>query len=69
MTKTQVAPFEGPVLPPPPTDEGPVAIAESNDNSEGGKLKMIIQLLKKCLGVKDIASMYVLLATTGRSLY
>lgn len=35
-----------------------VAISES-DTSEGGKLKMIVQLVKRCLGVKDIAAMYV----------
>ncbi|KAG8897225.1 hypothetical protein FRB99_008355 [Tulasnella sp. 403] len=55
---------------PPPSDDDPttqmfepngnaetaVAIPES-DSSEGGKLKMIIQLVKRCLGVKDIAAM------------
>lgn len=59
---------------PPPSDDDPasqqlangdadpskvaVAISES-DTSEGGKLKMIVQLVKRCLGVKDIAAMYV----------
>ncbi len=58
MVKIQIAPIdEGPAIPDASIDDGPVAVAESNDNSEGGKLKMIIQLLKKCLGVKDIASM------------
>ncbi|KAG8940686.1 hypothetical protein FRC00_012861, partial [Tulasnella sp. 408] len=56
---------------PPPSDDDPasqqfengdadpskaaVAISES-DTSEGGKLKMIVQLVKRCLGVKDIAA-------------
>lgn len=35
----------------------PVAVADSGDTGEGGKIKMIVQLVKKCLGVKDIASM------------
>lgn len=30
------------------------------DSGEGGKLRMIVQLVKKSLGVKDIAAMYVL---------
>lgn len=37
-----------------------VSMPDSGDTGEGGKLKMIVQLVKKCLGVKDIASMYVL---------
>jgi hypothetical protein len=43
----------------------PVAVADTSDTGEGGKIKMIVQLVKKCLGVKDIASMYVLLASLG----
>jgi len=54
---------------PPPSDDDPnsqvydtqpnaaVAIADSADTGEGGKLKMIVQLVKRCLGVKDIAAM------------
>lgn len=39
----------------------PISVPEeSADAGEGGKLKMIVQLVKKCLGVKDIASMWVL---------
>ncbi|ESK87670.1 oxysterol binding protein [Moniliophthora roreri MCA 2997] len=42
-------------------DEGapgpPISVPDSGDTGEGGKLKMIVQLVKKCLGVKDIASM------------
>ncbi|GBE87394.1 hypothetical protein BKA93DRAFT_743711 [Sparassis latifolia] len=34
----------------------PIAVPDSADG-ESGKLKMILQLLKKCLGVKDIAAM------------
>ncbi|KAG8955057.1 hypothetical protein FRC03_011290 [Tulasnella sp. 419] len=51
---------------PPPSDDNPstqidegqaaVAVPET-DSSEGGKLKMIISLVKRCLGVKDIAAM------------
>lgn len=33
----------------------PVTLPE--DTGEGGKLKMLMQLVKKCMGVKDIASM------------
>lgn len=33
----------------------PVTLPE--DTGEGGKLKMVMQLVKKCMGVKDIASM------------
>lgn len=36
-----------------------IAVPDSGDSGEGGKLKMIVQLLKKCLGVKDLAAMYV----------
>ncbi|KAL1705975.1 hypothetical protein EV121DRAFT_279244 [Schizophyllum commune] len=34
-----------------------ISVPESNDTGEGGKLKMIMQLVKKCFGVKDIAAM------------
>lgn len=53
-------------MPPVDTDETqidddvisqPISVPDSGDAGESGKLKMIIQLLKKCLGVKDIASM------------
>jgi hypothetical protein len=37
----------------------PLCVPESGDAGEGGKLKMVVQLVKKCLGVKDIASMFV----------
>lgn len=40
----------------------PISVPDSGDTGEGGKLKMIIQLVKKCLGVKDIASMYVVIS-------
>ena len=44
----------------------PISVPEeSGDAGEGGKLKMIVQLVKKCLGVKDIAAMCVLATTTG----
>lgn len=35
----------------------PISVPDTGDTGEGGKLKMIVQLVKKCLGVKDIASM------------
>lgn len=41
-------------------DDAPIAVSDSGDTGEGGKLKMIVQLVKKCLGVKDIANMYVI---------
>lgn len=39
----------------------PISVPDTGDTGEGGKLKMIIQLVKKCLGVKDIAAMCVYL--------
>ena len=46
---------------PPPEDEvgETTVVQDSGETSEGGKLKMIVQLLKRCLGVKDLAAMYV----------
>ncbi|KAF9005270.1 hypothetical protein BDZ89DRAFT_1169023 [Hymenopellis radicata] len=42
-------------------DDGPptpaISVPETGDTGEGGKLKMIVSLVKKCLGVKDIATM------------
>jgi len=35
-------------------------VPDSSDTGESSKLKMIVQLVKKCLGVKDIASMRVI---------
>ncbi|KAI1798004.1 hypothetical protein LXA43DRAFT_1056258 [Ganoderma leucocontextum] len=35
----------------------PISVPDSSDTGESGKLKMIVQLVKKCLGVKDIAAM------------
>ena len=40
----------------------PISVADSGDTGDGGKLKMIVQLVKKCLGVKDIAAMFVCLS-------
>jgi oxysterol-binding protein-related protein 9/10/11 len=37
----------------------PISVADSGDSGEGGRLKMIIALVKKSLGVKDIAAMFV----------
>lgn len=44
-------------------DTPAVTVPDSGDSGESGKLKMIVQLVKKCLGVKDIASMYVVFAS------
>jgi hypothetical protein len=44
----------------PADDEAPgppISVPDSGDTGEGGKIKMIVQLVKKCLGVKDIAAM------------
>src|SRR5688572_22426735 len=41
----------------PHPEDVAVAVPDSADTGEGGKLKMIVTLVKKCLGVKDIASM------------
>ncbi|KII91317.1 hypothetical protein PLICRDRAFT_104797 [Plicaturopsis crispa FD-325 SS-3] len=35
----------------------PISVPDTGDTGEGGKIKMIVQLVKKCLGVKDIAAM------------
>jgi hypothetical protein len=35
----------------------PISVPDSGDTGEGGKLKMIIQLVKRSLGVKDLAAM------------
>lgn len=37
----------------------PIAVPDSGDTGESGKLKMIVQLVRKCMGIKDIASMCV----------
>ena len=52
---------------PPPSDDDPatqvfdvdadVPAAAVPDSGEGSKLKLIVGLLKRCLGVKDIAAM------------
>ncbi|KAI0371275.1 hypothetical protein BV20DRAFT_1017287 [Pilatotrama ljubarskyi] len=34
-----------------------ISVPDTGDTGESGKLKMIVQLVKKCLGVKDIAAM------------
>ena len=40
-------------------DDPPVSVPDSADTGESGKLKMIVQLVRKCMGIKDIASMCV----------
>lgn len=52
---------------PPPSDDDPSSQVFDDDadapattvadSGEGSKLKMIVGLLKRCLGVKDIAAM------------
>lgn len=37
----------------------PDSVPDSGDTGESGKLKMIVQLVRKCMGIKDIASMCV----------
>lgn len=44
--------------------EAAISVPDSGEASEGGNLKMIVQLLKKCLGVKDLAAMCVFLRLT-----
>ncbi|OBZ77732.1 Isoleucine--tRNA ligase [Grifola frondosa] len=39
-------------------DAQAISVPDAADAGESGKLKMIVQLVKKCLGVKDIAAMY-----------
>jgi len=47
----------------PPLDDDPdapgppISVSETTEGGEGGKLRMIVTLLKKALGVKDIAAM------------
>jgi hypothetical protein len=38
-------------------DGPPISVPDSGDTGESGKLKMIVQLVRKCMGIKDIASM------------
>lgn len=40
----------------------PISVPDSGDTGEGGRLKMIVQLVRKSLGVKDLAAMCVLLS-------
>jgi hypothetical protein len=43
---------------PSTVDDGlPISVPDSGDTGESGKLKMIVQLVRKCMGIKDIASM------------
>lgn len=44
----------------------PISVPDSGDTGEGGKLKMIIQLVKKSLGVKDLAAMCVFISYAKR---
>lgn len=46
--------------------ETPISVPDSAETGEGGKVKMIVQLVKKCLGVKDIAAMLVLFNSSTR---
>ena len=40
-------------------DDAAISVPDNGEHNEGGNLKMIVQLVKKCLGVKDIAAMCV----------
>jgi len=42
-----------------PAAAEPVSVPDTGDHGEGGKLKMIVQLVRRALGVKDIAAMCV----------
>ena len=44
----------------PIEEDTPISVPDSGETGEGGKVNMIVQLVKKCLGVKDIAAMFVL---------
>jgi len=47
-------------------DDGPpVSVPDCGDTGESGKLKMIVQLVRKCMGIKDIASMWVFTMQPG----
>jgi oxysterol-binding protein-related protein 9/10/11 len=46
-----------PIVDDPDAPGPPISVPDSGDTGEGGKLKMIISLLKRALGVKDIAAM------------
>lgn len=48
-------------------EEAAVSVPDTGDSGESGKLKMIVQLVKKCLGVKDIASMCVVVTELPRA--
>lgn len=55
-----MAPVSNQDVTPDATDDGPpISVPDSGDTGESGKLKMIVQLVRKCMGIKDIASMYV----------
>ncbi|TDL22059.1 hypothetical protein BD410DRAFT_749270 [Rickenella mellea] len=41
----------------PDAPAAPISVPDNGETSEGGKLKMIVQLLKRSLGVKDLAAM------------
>ena len=47
-------------VPQPPLDDEAgetTLVQDTGETSEGGKIKMIVQLLKRCLGVKDLAAL------------
>ncbi|KAG8826905.1 hypothetical protein FRC19_006778 [Serendipita sp. 401] len=43
----------------PDAPGSPISVPDSGDHGEGGKLKMIVQLVKRSLGVKDLAAMRI----------
>ncbi|KIM24166.1 hypothetical protein M408DRAFT_244385 [Serendipita vermifera MAFF 305830] len=53
-TSSEQAPHEDPDAP-----GEPISVPDSGDHGEGGKLKMIVQLVKRSLGVKDLAAMRI----------
>jgi hypothetical protein len=59
MGKTTAAKDDSSVIIDKDAPGPPISVPDSGDTGEGGKLKMIIQLVRKCFGVKDIAAMLV----------
>ena len=58
--KDNLTPVTDPTLVDEDASGPPISVPEEPvDAGDGGKLKMIVQLVKKCLGVKDIAAMCV----------
>ena len=44
----------------------PISVPDSGDTGEGGRLKMIIELVTNSLGIKDLAAMYIFVSYKQR---